>query len=95
MLEALRVEEWPMNNKVSATAIRASDVDEESRTGCGAIGWITRFAPKDFLTDWAAIAAAPRNTGVKESLNNVSIPTNRTLNFKNSALVFQNEACFA
>jgi len=31
----------------------------------------------------------------KESLNNVSIHSNRTLNFKNSALDFQDEASFA
>ena len=32
---------------------------------------------------------------IKESLNNISIPPNRTLNYKNLALDFQNEACFA
>ena len=32
---------------------------------------------------------------IKESLNNISIPSNRNLNFKNSALDFQDEAGFA
>jgi hypothetical protein len=35
------------------------------------------------------------NPIIKESLNNVSIPSNRTLNFKNSALDFQDKAGFA
>lgn len=45
-----------------------------------------------------AVVLQPSNYGqllLKESLNNISIPPNRTLNYKNSALDFQNEACFA
>jgi hypothetical protein len=48
----------------------------------------------EFVVRWDG-TNKKKSIRVKESLNNVAIPSNRTLNFKNSALDFQDEAGFA